>query len=208
MRPSGEAPSQSSASSGDNTRNSMCETSAPVRRLYASTASSSRPVPHSVASLPAKGSDKPSFSSHSSARPPRQNPSALPNADAVRREARSACHASPPCSSSANEPTKPELPFGRCASEASARLPSSTRPPTPTSDRRSKRLVSSFRVGKSFPWCATWRTSARCLESCLSALSQVFESCMPLLPPVHRPRSREESRAELLPGGETFAFSN
>ena len=64
-------------------------------------ASSSLPEPQSVASLPAKGSARPSFSSHSSLRPPRQNPHALLKALAVSRVARRACHASLPCSSPA-----------------------------------------------------------------------------------------------------------
>ena len=82
----------------------MCETSAPVRRLYASTASSSLDDPHSVASFPEKGSAKPNFSSHSSFLPPRQNPSALPKALAVSLVDRSACHLAPPCSSPASDP--------------------------------------------------------------------------------------------------------
>ena len=99
MRPSGLAPSQSSASSGDNTRNSTRETSAPVSRAYAAAASSSVRVPHSVASFPANGGARPSFSSHSAFRPPDQNPIAFANAEAVSRDARSACQYAPPCSS-------------------------------------------------------------------------------------------------------------
>mmetsp|Transcript_9807 Transcript_9807/g.24234 ORF Transcript_9807/g.24234 Transcript_9807/m.24234 type:complete len:249 (+) Transcript_9807:710-1456(+) len=101
MRPSGDAPSHSSASSGDNTRNITCDTSAPVRCVYAANASSSFPEPQAVASLPANGVPIPNFSSQSSLRLPNQKPRALPKALAVRRVARSACHASLPCSSPA-----------------------------------------------------------------------------------------------------------
>mmetsp|Transcript_1846 Transcript_1846/g.8303 ORF Transcript_1846/g.8303 Transcript_1846/m.8303 type:complete len:217 (+) Transcript_1846:481-1131(+) len=190
MSPSGDAPSHSSASSGESTLKSMCETSAPVSCLYASTASSSLPLPHSVASFPAKGSAKPSFSSHSSFRPPRQNPHALLNADAVRREDLSASHLSPPCVSPESDPS---------ATDPTPLVPGATNiasisgpPPLPPGEMDETAIPGIGTVASvspaafsSFPPSddETWPTSSRCRTSCARASSQLLLSMTTPLPP-------------------------